>query len=267
MSDKMSRQIKALGGNSDMEVNLNILIIDDELDFVECIQGALQSRSCQVVTVATKKDAQDSVSATLPDVIVIGTIMPRGDAFALHRWVKGNPQLNSIPMIVVDAPPEKRVIKGWRRDEGLRLEADDYLVKPVEPEALVFLIEKLADRETAKIRVLVVDDQAVVRDAIRALIGLQKDMVVVGEAADGKDAVDKVKLYKPDIVLMDIVMPVMNGLKATEIIHDEREDTKVLMLSQYDNDENVRESNKVGACGFVSKSSADTELISAIRSA
>jgi len=107
----------------------------------------------------------------------------------------------------------------------------------------------------------------VVRDAIRALIATQKDMVVVGEAVDGNEAVEKVHQYAPDIVLMDIVMPGMNGLKATRMISDERQDTKVLVLSQYDDEDNIRESDNVGACGFISKSSANTELLSAIRSA
>ena len=267
MDDKVSRQIRAIKGKPEMENRPRILIVDDEPAFVASVQAALVERSYQVSVATCMEEAQRAVSAAVPDVAVIGTITPCGDAFALHCWMKSEPPLNLVPMVVIDAPAEQRVVKGLRRWEGLRLECEDYLIKPVDAQALATLIEKLLHAEIAKIRVLVVDDQAVVRDAIRALIALQRDMVVVGEAMDGNDAVEKVRLHKPDIVLMDIVMPGLNGIKATERIHNERRDTKVLMLSQYDNDENIRESGNVGACGFISKSSADTDLLSAIRSA
>lgn len=268
MEEKKLRQIRALERITEVESMSTIFIVDDDPDFTRCICELAEEKSCRVISATTKAEAQKIAQTVTPDVIIIGTITPRGDAFLLHRWVKQRPSLSLLPVIIIDAPPEQRMVKGWRRDEGLRMESDDYLVKPVDSDALICLVEKLVDRGVAeKIRVLVVDDQAVVRDAIRALIATQKDMVVVGEAVDGNEAVEKVRQYAPDIVLMDIVMPGINGLKATRMISDERQDTKVLVLSQYDDEDNIRESDNVGACGFISKSSANTELLSAIRSA
>ena len=116
------------------------------------------------------------------------------------------------------------------------------------------------------IRVLVVDDHAIIRDGIGALLAPQKDMQVVGEAVNGKDALEKAVQLLPDVVLMDIVMPVMNGLEATKQICRECEQAKVLMLSQYDDEENVLASSQVGALGFVPKRSASTDLLDGIRS-
>ena len=182
---------------------------------------------------------------------------------------------------MIDAREEKHLLRGWTKDEGLRMEAEDYLVKPINPQALVPLVEKMLDMKTAstektvsaektektdRIKVLVADDHAIIRDGIRALLGVQKDMQVVGEAIDGKDAIEKTRQLSPDVVLMDIVMPGMNGLEATKQISEEFDNTKVLMLSQYDDEENVRASTQVGAHGFIPKKSASTELLSAIRS-
>ena len=114
---------------------------------------------------------------------------------------------------------------------------------------------------------LVADDHEVVREGIRALLGLQKDMQLVGEAIDGRDAVEKTLHLLPDIVLMDIIMPNMNGLEATRLICKECKKVRVFILTQYDDEENVLASKKVGAFGFVSKRSASSELLSAIRAA
>lgn len=250
-----------------MENKLKILIVDDEPDFVESLQAALEAKSYQVFIATGRAQAQEMVRTEKPDTVVVGTIMPRGDAFLLHQWLNRTPPFNKVPIIVIDAPPEKQLIKGWDMYEGLQMEAEEYLSKPLEPASVVPRIEKLLDKETRKIKVLVVDDHAIIREGIRALLGIQKDVQVVGEAVDGKDAVEKVRQLSPDVVLMDIVMPVMNGLEATEQICRKHKKTKVLMLSQYDDDENVRASSKVGAYGFIPKKSASTELLSAIRSA
>jgi len=250
-----------------MENRTRILIVDDEQEFTTSLQAALAATLYQVSIAADKTQAQEMAWAEKPELVVLGTITPRGSAFAMHQWLKQTPPFNEVPLIVVDASPEKQLTKGWRKDEGLQLESEDYLSKPVEPTSLVHLIEKLLDRVTKKIKVLVVDDHAIVRDGIRALLGVQKDMQVVGEAVDGKDALEKARKLSPDVVLMDIVMPVMNGLEATRHICRECERAKVLMLTQYDDEENVLASKQVGARGFIPKRSASTQLLAAIRAA
>jgi len=117
----------------------------------------------------------------------------------------------------------------------------------------------------AKIRVLVVDDHALLRDGIRALLALYEDIEVVGEAAEGREAIDMVRQLLPDVVLMDIAMPLMDGLEATRRIHKENPRTKVLILTQHDNREYILSSVRAGAAGCVLKRAVASELVSAIR--
>jgi DNA-binding NarL/FixJ family response regulator len=248
-----------------MKTNPRILIVDDEPEFTADLQTRLTAKEYDVSTATNRQKAQELAQTERPDMVVLGTMMPRGDAFQLHQWLKRTPQFDNLPIIVIDAPPEKQLVKGWNKNEGLMLEVDDYYGKPVEPAALVPRIEKLVDKATRRIRVLVVDDHAIIREGIRALLALQKDMQVVGEAIDGQDALEKTIELVPDVVLMDIVMPVMNGLEATKLISKECEQAKVLMLTQYDDDENVLASSKMGALGFIPKRSASSELLDGIR--
>jgi DNA-binding NarL/FixJ family response regulator len=115
-----------------------------------------------------------------------------------------------------------------------------------------------------KIRVLVVDDHTLMRDGIRALLALAADIDVVGEAANGKDAITEVGRLAPDVVLMDMAMPVMTGLEATRRIRREYPGSRVLALTQYDDSEYVIPLIEAGARGFISKMAAFSELSSAI---
>ncbi len=117
-----------------------------------------------------------------------------------------------------------------------------------------------------RIRVLVVDDHAVVRDGLCALLRLTPDIEVVGEAADGREALEMVPKLLPDVVLMDIAMPTMGGLEATRRICKEFPGTRVLALTQYDDREYVFPVIEAGAFGFISKAAASSEVTSGIRS-
>jgi DNA-binding NarL/FixJ family response regulator len=116
-----------------------------------------------------------------------------------------------------------------------------------------------------KIKVLVVDDHTIVRHGIYALLGLMSDIELVGEAVNGREALEKVKKLMPDIVLMDIAMPLMDGLEATRRICREFPRTRVIALTQYDDREFVFPVIEAGARGFISKTAASSELTSAIR--
>jgi NarL family two-component system response regulator LiaR len=118
----------------------------------------------------------------------------------------------------------------------------------------------------SKIRVLVVDDHPIVREGICALLAVVGDVEVVAEAANGSEAIDMVRELQPDVVLMDIAMPIMGGLEATRRICREFPRTKVLILTQYDDKEYVLPVIEAGAAGFVSKAAASSELILGIRS-
>lgn len=249
-----------------MKENPKILIVDDDPDFVQALRSTLEAESYQVTVADSLSQAELKVRSHEPDAVVLGTIAPRGDAFLFHKWLKQTLGFSHVPIMVINAPPEKALIKGWRLDEGLECDAEDFLTKPVEPVALVPRIRSLLDREIGKkIRVLIVDDHAVVREGIRAVLALQRDMLVVGEAADGKDAIQKAIELVPDVVLMDIVMPVMDGLAATREIAKECKKVKILVLTQYDDEENIRASRDAGALGFVPKAAASSRLLTGIR--
>jgi DNA-binding NarL/FixJ family response regulator len=147
----------------------------------------------------------------------------------------------------------------------MQLEAEDYVAKPVEPAALALRIQRILEETTRKIKVLVVDDHTMVRDGITAVLMLQRDLVVVGEAVNGREAVEKVLRLMPDVALMDIVMPVMNGLEATRQIKSQCPQTKVLILTQYDEQENMLVASQAGAHGFIPKKAASEQLIAGIR--
>lgn len=249
-----------------METNTRILIVDEELDFAQTLQSTLEAKSFQVVSASNRSQAEAVTRNQRPDMVILGTVMPRGDAFLFHLWLKQTPQFSDVPILVINARREEELIKGWRRDEGMQCLAEDFIAKPIEPAALVPRIEKLLDKVTRRIKVLVADDHAMVRDGIRAVLDLQRDMQVVGEAVNGRDALEKTIELSPDVVLMDIVMPVMNGLDATRQICRECQRARVLMLTQYDDEENVLASRQVGALGFIPKAAVSSELLSGIRS-
>ena len=250
-----------------MERGTKILIVDDDSDFVRTLKDTLVNNSYSVVTASDRLQAENMIRSQEPDIIILGTIMPRGDAFLFHQWLKQSLGFSSLPIMVVNAPPEKQILKGWRLEEGLQCDAEDFLARPVKPEALVTRIHNLLDKKAVKrIRVLIVDDHAVVRDGIRAVLALQRDIQVVGEAVNGGEAIKKTIEFMPDVVLMDIVMPVMNGLEATREISKQCERVKVLVLTQYDDEENIKASIEAGALGFIPKVAASARLLTGIRS-
>ena len=115
------------------------------------------------------------------------------------------------------------------------------------------------------IRVLLADDHTILRQGIRMLLETQDDIVVVGEAVNGQDAVDKTRALVPDVVLMDIAMPILTGLEATRTIKRDMPGVQVVILSMHENEEYVVQILQAGATGYVLKQAADTDLIEAVR--
>jgi DNA-binding NarL/FixJ family response regulator len=115
------------------------------------------------------------------------------------------------------------------------------------------------------ITVLLADDHTVLRDGLRYLLEAQGDIQVVGMAANGQEAIDQASLTCPDIILMDISMPVMNGIEATKHICKICEHTKVAILSMHHTTEYMQRALEAGAVGYLLKDSAGTELVTAIR--
>jgi two-component system response regulator NreC len=115
------------------------------------------------------------------------------------------------------------------------------------------------------IRVLIVDDHAVVRSGIRLLLAQEPDIDPIGEAGTGREAIFQARALKPDLILMDVVMPDQTGLDVLPTLLHEQPETKVLLLSMQDDPRYVREAFAAGASGYVLKEAADTELVAAVR--
>jgi DNA-binding NarL/FixJ family response regulator len=116
-----------------------------------------------------------------------------------------------------------------------------------------------------KISVLLVDDHAVVRQGLRALIECETDLEVVGEAADGREAIAQARAASPEVVLMDVSMPVLNGVEATRQILRILPETRVLALTSYGDEDSVTQMSQAGAMGYVTKQTAANDLLRAIR--
>ena len=117
------------------------------------------------------------------------------------------------------------------------------------------------------IRVLICDDQAIARHGLQMILGSASDLEVIGQAADGQEAVDLIPTLMPDVVLMDLKMPRMNGVQATRWIRRHHPDVQVLVLTTYDADEWVFDAVRAGANGYILKDTPPEQLLQAVRDA
>jgi DNA-binding NarL/FixJ family response regulator len=117
----------------------------------------------------------------------------------------------------------------------------------------------------ASIRILIVDDQALFREGLRTLLSVQAGLEVVGEAGNGEEALRQADALKPDVILMDLQMPVMDGAVATRRLKARQPEAKVIVLTTFDDDENVFEGLRAGAVGYLLKDTPSAKLVEAIR--
>jgi DNA-binding NarL/FixJ family response regulator len=131
-------------------------------------------------------------------------------------------------------------------------------------EHLIFSPPLRARKDPMAIRILVVDDHPVVRHGLRTLLGGRPEWEVIDEAEDGVQAVDKAGLLRPDIVVLDVGMPKMNGLEACRIIRKTVPECEILFVTQHDSPQMMREALNAGARGYVVKSNAARDLLAAV---
>src|ERR1700732_2801853 len=120
--------------------------------------------------------------------------------------------------------------------------------------------------DTGPVRILIADDHEIVRQGIRSLFDLQTDWEIWGERVDGLDAIEKSKQLKPDVILLDVSMPHLNGLDAARVIRKEVPQSKILMASQHDAASMSQRALEVGARGYVAKSELSRQLLAAVES-
>jgi DNA-binding NarL/FixJ family response regulator len=118
-----------------------------------------------------------------------------------------------------------------------------------------------------RIRLMIVDDHAVVREGLRAFLGLQEDVEVVGEAADGSAALEQAELLRPDVILMDLVMPRLDGVSAMRELRARLPQSRVIVLTSFLEDERLLPAIEAGAAGYLLKDTEPSELARAIRAA
>jgi DNA-binding NarL/FixJ family response regulator len=116
-------------------------------------------------------------------------------------------------------------------------------------------------------RILIVDDQALFREGLRTLLSVQNDFTVVAEASNGEEALRMAVQYQPEVILMDLRMPVMDGVKATQRLHDALPAARVIVLTTFDDDESIFDGLRAGAVGYLLKDVSSDKLFEAIRAA
>lgn len=117
----------------------------------------------------------------------------------------------------------------------------------------------------AVIRILCVDDHPLVRKGLAAILANEPDMTLVAEAENGREAVEKFRQLRPDVTLMDLRMPVLDGIGAAKQIHDEFPDARIIALTSFDGDQDVFRALEAGVCGYLLKESVHAEIVNAIR--
>ena len=119
--------------------------------------------------------------------------------------------------------------------------------------------------EVSKIRILAVDDHPIVRQGIAGLVGIQEDMVLIGEASNGREAIQQFRTHQPDVTLMDLQMPEMNGMDALIAIRNEFPEAKIIVLTTYAGDTQILRALKAGAQAYLLKNTLHRELLQTIR--
>ena len=125
-----------------------ILVVDSEPDFVKTVREALNS-SHEISAASTRKEGLNKAKRETPHMVILGYLEPRGDAFKLHKELRETLVTKNIPLLVVDVSPEEHTRKGWRRKEGMQMDAEDYISCPVEPAELAELVGEILEKRAA----------------------------------------------------------------------------------------------------------------------
>lgn len=118
-----------------------VLVVDNGLELIEVAQKAAELSAWELTTASKAGEAVEKALSEKPEVIILGYLEPRGEAFRLHRWLRENPKTGDIPQVIVDVARSEQLAKGWRKDEGLKMDAEQYLCLPLGPHELGTVID------------------------------------------------------------------------------------------------------------------------------
>ena len=123
-----------------------VLVIDNGLGLAETVGEAAEFSPWEMALATNRNEAVKRLLTEDPEVIVLGFLRPQGESFRLHRQLKENPETAHVPQVIVDATPEERATKGWRKGDGLLMEAEEYLCQPVSPQELARVVDRIRAR-------------------------------------------------------------------------------------------------------------------------
>lgn len=127
-----------------------ILVVDNDPDFVKLVRNTLGDSAYQVIIASDRKSGLEKARRESVDMVIVGALEPRGDAFKLYKELRGSPKTATIPMLVVDVRPDEHSRKGWRVNEGMQMNAEDYISRPIESDELVESVERVLERATRR---------------------------------------------------------------------------------------------------------------------
>lgn len=253
-----------------------VYVVDDDAWTREGVADLIRSAGLRAETFVSGEEFLSVVRPRHPSCLVLDVNLPGFSGFDVQQQLARSDV--QIPIIFLtayaDVPMTVRALKAG---------AVTVLTKPSDDEELLNAIRRCltsGDHERSSvdssetptlsgtgspIRVLAVDDHPVVREGIAALVGVQKDMTLVAQAADGRDAIQQFRTHRPDVTLMDIQMPEMNGLDALIAIRTEFPDARVIVLTTYEGDVLILRALRCGAQGYLLKDTLHSELLNTIR--
>lgn len=143
--------IERLEGGLKMERKYKILIADNDPFFVKTTSKALENEF-EIIVSQNRKESLEKSENEMPDIIILGYLEPRGDSFKFHKDIRNKLITKAIPILVVDVSPEEHSRKGWRREEGVQMEAEDYISRPVNTAELIELINEIIQKTSIEHR-------------------------------------------------------------------------------------------------------------------
>lgn len=134
-----------------MKEEIKVLVIEKETSIAHSIQKAVKLADGESIFASEKQDALEIARKEKPNLIILGYLAPRGESFRLHEELKENPETKNIPLLIVDVAPEEQPAKGWIKDEGMRMNAEDYVHQPISPRELAQRVEKLIPQKRTSV--------------------------------------------------------------------------------------------------------------------